>query len=209
MPTYALESQFADNRIVKRESANLLQRCLPYSSVEATIRRGDRGRGPRLPWQIFAATWKSTVKVKPMDGWMEASGPRADSEETSASKGVRRPEPNQGILKLYFRDPAAFRGTRSYFFLHFFLHCRHATKGETDPYRCEDRVSHSHSNNPIRIIQTAIIILKSKWKLLSLHIVRHGAFTRLVVSRGLPPSPAHLHLGDQSRYLLPRRRAPF
>lgn len=82
--------------------------------MEATppIRRGDRGRGPRPPLQIFAATWKSAVKVKPtgrMDGreWAASrfAGNVRFERRTTTGTEPRHPQ----AASFYFRDPAAFR----------------------------------------------------------------------------------------------------
>lgn len=140
---------------------------------------------------------------------MGASGPRADSQETSASKGVRRPEPNQGILKL--RRFTSVIPPRSDSLLLFPLLFRNKRDGSALLSRSDralkgiSSASHSpvqrdpnylNADNYSKLVE---VISSRPCSTSSFH-------ASLFVSRGAVLSPAHLHLGDQYLLLEGERR---
>lgn len=108
---------------------------------------------------------------------MGASGPRADLQETSASKGVRRPEPNQGILKL--RRFTSVIPPRSDSLLLFPLLFRNKRDGSALLSRSDRALKAISSASHSHIQRDPNYLNADNYLKLSLHVhVRHRAFTR-------------------------------
>lgn len=140
---------------------------------------------------------------------MGASGPRADSQETSASKGVRRPEPNQGILKL--RRFTSVIPPRFDSLLLFPLLFRNKRDGSALLSRSDRALKgiSSASHSPVQR-DPNYLNADNYSKLVEVISPRPRSTSSfhasLFVSRGAVLSPAHLHLGDQYLLLEGERR---